>query len=497
MANPTHRTPGRMAEATLWAVTIVAAGGLAWTATTPAAAAGFGVHVDRLTATLALLVAIVGAVTLRFARRYLLGEAGQARYLRWHFTAVISAMVLMLAGDLVLLWAAWTSTSVALHKLLTYYADWQEAWPPAEKKFVISRLGDIALIAAIVIVAVTYGTTDLATVTAATMAVPNALSTHVVAMLVVIAALTKSAQFPFHSWLPETMEAPTPVSALMHAGIINAGGALVLKFAPIVAAAPTALAILIGVGTVTAILGMLSMWAQTNVKRTLAWSTVSQMGFMMIQLGLGAFPVAVLHIVGHGFYKAWSFLACGWVPPAATRTPAPPARHLALVTVGTAVAGAVIVASAQIAGVDVLHHPGEATLLAILAMAIGQAWPLVLSPVTVAGLASACGLTVVTAVCAVALQQAAVAFYSPVFVLPVSRSEPLGWALGGVVVTATVLLIIAHAMLPTLSRSGTGRALRVHALHGFYCGAVADRVVRAIHAFTRPQHTTSGAQARA
>ena len=135
-----------------------------------------------------------------------------------------------------------------------------------------------------------------------------------IALLVTTAALTKSGQFPFHSWLPETMEAPTPVSALMHAGIINAGGALLLRFSPLIARSEASLLLLSLVGTVTLMLGMVSMWAQVKVKRTLAWSTVSQMGFMMVQCGLGVYPAAALHMVGHGFYKARSFLGTGTAP---------------------------------------------------------------------------------------------------------------------------------------------------------------------------------------
>jgi len=482
MAIATQRMPGRLTETGLWGLVAFAAGGLAWATMNPTPTALLGLQIDRLTVTLALLVALVGAVTFRFARRYLLGEPDHVRFLGWQASVIVSAMLLMLSGNLVLLWAAWTFTSLAIHKLLTHYGHRPEALPPARKKFVISRLGDIALVAVIGIVATTYGTTDLGTVITAAMAAPDTLAVQAIAVLIVIAALTKSAQFPFHSWLPETMEAPTPVSALMHAGIINAGGALVLKFAPIVAASPAAVTLLVSVGVTTAILGMLSMWAQTNVKRTLAWSTVSQMGFMMIQLGLCVFPAAMLHIVGHGFYKAWNFLACGWVPEASRKTPLAPAHHLTLVAIGTAAAVTVIVATTQMLGVDLLHHPGEATLFAVLALAIGQSWPIVLTSMSASRIATACGLTAVAAALAVTLHRGATEFYAPVFARPILPEGVAGWTLGAVVLTATVALVITHAMLPILSHTATGRAIRTHALHGFYCGAVADRIVRILYA---------------
>lgn len=482
MAAAIQPVPGRLTEAGLWGLAALAAGSLVWTTVNPAPEAFLGLQIDRLTVTLALLVAIVGAVTFRFARRYLLGEPDHVRFLAWQAAVIVSAMLLMLSGNLVLLWAAWTFTSLGIHKLLTHYGHRPEALPPARKKFVISRLGDIAIVAVIAIVAATYGTTDLGSVITAAMAAPDTLAVQAIAVLIVIAALTKSAQFPFHSWLPETMEAPTPVSALMHAGVINAGGALVLKFAPIVAASPVAVTLLVSVGVATAMLGMLSMWAQTNVKRTLAWSTVTQMGFMMIQLGLCVFPAAMLHIVGHGFYKAWNFLACGWVPETSPQMPLAPARHLTLVAMGTAVAVTVILATTQTLGVSLLHHPGEATLFAVLALAIGQAWPIALVSISALRIATICGLTAVVGPLAVALHRGATEFYAPVFARPVLPEGTAGWTLGAMVLTATVALVVAHAMLPILSHAASGRALRTHALHGFYCGAVADRIVRMLYA---------------
>jgi NAD(P)H-quinone oxidoreductase subunit 5 len=487
------RMPGLALETGIWILATLAIGGLGWATVNPAGTTVYGLEIDRLTTTLTLLVAVVGGVTFRFARRYLLGEDGQRRFLWWHAAAIVSAMLLMLSGNLVLLWATWTCTSVALHELLTHYAHRPEAWPPARKKFLISRLGDIALITAILVIAIGYGTTDLATFIATATASPEALPVQVVATCIVIAALTKSAQFPFHSWLPETMEAPTPVSALMHAGIINAGGALVLKFAPVIATSPVAICLLVGVGVVTAILGMLSMWAQTNVKRTLAWSTISQMGFMMIQLGLGVFPAAILHIVGHGCYKAWNFLACGWVTPGTALKPMAPARHLALVTVGTLAAGAVIGGFCSLLSIDIWHHPGEATLFGVLAIAIGQAWPIVLARPSILRLVSVLGLTAAAAVAAMTLHRGATVFYSVGVMTAVPVDPLLAWPLGGVVLAATVALVIAHAMLPVLSRSAAGRAVRTHALHGFYCGAVADRLVRTL-SFAPASH---GAKAHA
>ncbi len=165
--------------------------------------------------------------------------------------------------------------------------------------------------AAAVLLALAYGTTDIATINAAARAGEASPLALAAAALVAVAALLKSAQFPTHGWLTEVMEAPTPVSALLHAGVINAGGFLLIRFADLMLAAPGVLAALAMIGGFTALFGGLVMLTQPAVKTSLAWSTVAQMGFMILQCGLALFPLALLHIVAHSLYKAHAFLASG------------------------------------------------------------------------------------------------------------------------------------------------------------------------------------------
>jgi NAD(P)H-quinone oxidoreductase subunit 5 len=303
-------------------------------------------------------------------------------------------------------------------------------------------------------------------------------------LLVAAAALTKSAQFPFHSWLPETMESPTPVSAIMHAGVINAGGALVIRFAPLIVRVPEALLLLAVIGTVTASLGLLAMWAQVKVKRTLAWSTVSQMGFMMVQCGAGAFPAALLHIVGHGCYKAWCFLRSGTLPAPSRPSPAvAPVRRLASAVTGTALAVPGLALASAITGYSPLHSPGELALAAVVALSVGQVWVAVrggratsaaeAATQTALGIGAAVGVPVA----AFAAYRGAEEFLAPVIGTLPAPAGPLAWAAAVVPVGALAVLTVVHALLPVLGRSAAGRNLYVHALHGFYFGAVADRVV--------------------
>jgi NAD(P)H-quinone oxidoreductase subunit 5 len=470
----------------LIAAVIYSAGALAEQSLFPQPFSFWGVTIDRLSGLLTFLVAMVGMVTFRFSQRYLDGEPGQVLFLRWLFITVCAAYLFMLSTNLWLLFSAWLVVSLGLHQLLIYYRDRPEALRPARKKFLISRIGDVFLLSAVCIIGQHWGTWDVRTFLVLS-AHESSLAVTLVALLIVAAALTKSAQFPFHSWLPETMEAPTPVSALMHAGIINAGGVLLLRFAPLLTRVPSALFLLTLVGTATVCLGLLVMWAQPNFKRTLAWSTVGQMGFMMVEFGMVAFSAAVLHIVGHGFYKAWSFLRAGDLPsPSGPMTVLSPRVTVSLFALGTAAGLASVLWTARWTGFQPLAAPGLLGLSVILALSLGQVWVACFRSVPsgslplARGAATAVGASLLLAVAAGALYRGAELFFAPVFgVLPISHS-PWAWAsalLPGAVLAGLCLL---HPYLPSLMRTRSGRAFHVHALHGFYFSPVADRFVEKV-----------------
>ena len=304
------------------------------------------------------------------------------------------------------------------------------------------------------------------------------------AVLAATAALTKSAQFPFHSWLPETMEAPTPVSALMHAGIINAGGALLLRFAPVIVRVPAALLLLTVVGSLTAVLGMLAMWSQVKVKRTLAWSTVGQMGFMMVQCGLAAFPAALVHILGHGLYKAWSFLRTGDLPnPTAARRPGFAGPHARAGRAGDDSGrsgagggrgghGVLARAISRRAGAG---GDRRAVDRATLGRSGGKPRPK--DGLDWAGSPSPSMGTFGTALAAFSLYRGAEVFLGPVIGHLPPPTGPWSWAAAIVPVAALASLTVVQALLPALSRGPVAEAFYVHALNGFYFGAIADDLV--------------------
>lgn len=275
----------------------------------------WGIYLDGLSVVMLLLISFIAWVNAMFARRYLDGDPGQGRFYKW-FTLTVAAVVWMVvARDLLTLWLAWITTSLGLHQLLVFYPDRPWAVWTARKKFLISRLGDAFLAVGIGCIWYQFGTLEFTTLFAA-LSTPNTWSSDtnllsIAAGMLALGALTKSAQFPFHSWLPDTLETPTPVSALMHAGIINAGGFLMIRMSPLMAESSLAMNGLWLTGAFTATFAAIVMLTQTSIKRALAWSTIAQMGFMMLQCGLGAWSAALLHLVAHSLYKSYAFLSSG------------------------------------------------------------------------------------------------------------------------------------------------------------------------------------------
>ena len=309
---------------------------------------GLSVRLDAVSATMLLLVSFVGWIVVRFARTYLDGEARQGYFTGWLCAALAAVLLLVQAGNLVQLIGAWIATSFALHRLLLFYPERVAAQRAARKKRLFSTIGAIALIGAALLLSAEFGTSDIATINALARAGDTSWHLIAAAAMLALAAVLKSAQFPTHGWLTEVMEAPTPVSALLHAGVINAGGFLLIRFADVMLSAPGVLAVLAMLGGFTALFGALVMLTQPAVKTSLAWSTVAQMGFMMLQCGLALFPLALLHIVAHSLYKAHAFLASGGAVEqvAAIRRPGPVA-----VPDGSAVGRAFLIALAIYAGI--------------------------------------------------------------------------------------------------------------------------------------------------
>jgi len=267
----------------------------------------------RLRATVMLLVAFVAVIIVRFSRTYLAGEPNQARYLFALMATLGAVAVVVTTNNLLVLALAWTGASLALHSLLTFYPERRAALIAAHKKFIVSRAADACLFAAVLLLAHTLDTLQIdELLKRATMPeLPSGARFAVV--LIAVTALLRCAQLPFHGWLIQVMEAPTPVSALLHAGVVNLGGFVIIRLGPLVAAVEVAQIILVGVGAVTAAVAALVAMTRISIKVALAWSTCAQMGFMLMQCGFGAYDLALLHLLAHSLYKAHEFLSSGSV----------------------------------------------------------------------------------------------------------------------------------------------------------------------------------------
>ena len=272
------------------------------------------IRIDAVTRVMLVLIALIAVVIVRYSRSYLRGDAGQLRYVRALLTTLAAVTILVLSNNLLVIALAWLGTSLALHRLLTFYRHRPQALVAAHKKFLVSRLADLCMLGATGLVGASAGSFDLDVVTAWAQAPgPPPASLPLAAVLLVLAVCLKSAQLPFHGWLLQVMEAPTPVSALLHAGIVNIGGFVMIRMAGMMAHAPHAQGLLVIIGTVTAVGAALVMTTRVSIKVALAWSTCAQMGFMLAECGLGAWHLALLHLVAHSLYKAHAFLASGSV----------------------------------------------------------------------------------------------------------------------------------------------------------------------------------------
>ena len=270
------------------------------------------VAVNGLTVILATLVSFVLMIIARYSHRYLAGDPAQARFFR--LLSLIGSLFLLavVVDNLGVFALALFGLSFPLYHLLAFYADRPLAVMAAHKNRFFNHAADVFLFAGTGLIAHQVGSLEFSQINAyatATSSTPPALYWAV--WLLTAAVILKSAQFPFHGWLIQVMEAPTPVSALMHAGIVYGGAILVLRTSELFALQGQSLYLLALVGLLTLTIGSAVMLTQTAIKSVLAWSTAAQLGFMLLEQGLGLYALALLHLTGHALYKAHAFLASG------------------------------------------------------------------------------------------------------------------------------------------------------------------------------------------
>jgi NAD(P)H-quinone oxidoreductase subunit 5 len=351
----------------------------------------YSLRADALGCIVLLLVCFIGWVITRYSQSYMGGDSGQARYTRWLMATLAAVAVVVVTNNLAVLALAWLATSLALHQLLTFFSNRPAALIAAHKKFLASRLGDVCLFAGVALIATSLGSLEIDQIIAKAQALTAyPLALQVAVFLIVVSALLKCAQLPVHGWLIQVMEAPTPVSALLHAGIVNLGGFLMIRLSPLIADVSGAQTLLVVVGSLTAALAALVMMTRISVKVMLAWSTCAQMGFMLMQCGMQAYDLALLHLVAHSLYKAHAFLAAGGaVEQSRLKAMTAPQTDVSLgMLVIGAVSGLVMVAAAgmlwgvaldQLTALWVLAaivSLAIAPLLTAQALKLGGLWPL-------------------------------------------------------------------------------------------------------------------------
>jgi NADH-quinone oxidoreductase subunit L len=295
-----------------------------------------GFYFDRLSAVMMTLITLVGTIIYLYSTGYMYQDRGYSRFLVLLALTTFVLLCMVSSANLVMLFVFWQILSWLLFLLAHNHAH-PATLAGAFKTFTLLRVGDMAFLAGIVLAHVLYGTIEFQELFARAAAMPIVLSlwpgfeirgATAVTLLIFVGAMSKSAQFPIHIWLPSSLYAPTPVHALLHAGIINAGGFLLNRLAPLYGLSSTTMHVVCVVGMLTAILGASMMLTQNDIKKTLGFSTIGQMGYMIMECGLGAFALAVFHLIAHGLFKATVFLNCGNVIHKARQEPAfPHADH--------------------------------------------------------------------------------------------------------------------------------------------------------------------------
>jgi NADH-quinone oxidoreductase subunit L len=287
-----------------------------------------GLHIDRLTAVMLLLVTGVSSLVHVYTIGYMHGEPGYARFFGYIALFTFSMLMLVLADNLLQLFVFWEAVGLCSYLLIGHWYERASACAAATKAFLVNRVGDFGFMLGLLLVWYSFGSLNYLDIFPAlheaTDVTMNLLGPFggtwevsvftLIALLLFTGAVGKSAQVPLHVWLPDAMEGPTPISALIHAAtMVTAGVFMVARLAPIYNLSPTAMSVVAITGAATMVLGATIALTQTDIKRVVAYSTVSQLGYMIMACGLGAYASGMYHLLTHGAFKALLFLGCGSV----------------------------------------------------------------------------------------------------------------------------------------------------------------------------------------
>ncbi|MGE3153828.1 MAG: NADH-quinone oxidoreductase subunit L [Nitrospiraceae bacterium] len=287
-----------------------------------------GLYFDRLTVAMLLLVTIVSSLVHIYTIGYMKGEKGYARFFAYIALFTFSMLMLVLSNNFLQLFIFWEAVGLCSYLLIGHWYERPSACSAATKAFIVNRIGDFGFILGVLLVWYTFGTMAYQPVLmeagSKASEMINLLGPFggtwdisvmtLICLLLFVGAIGKSAQVPLHVWLPDAMEGPTPISALIHAAtMVTAGVFMVARLAPLYVLSPAAMEVVALVGAATMVMGATIALTQTDIKRVVAYSTMSQLGYMIMACGLGAFGAGIYHLLTHGAFKALLFLGCGSV----------------------------------------------------------------------------------------------------------------------------------------------------------------------------------------
>ena len=285
-------------------------------------------YFDRLTAVMLLLVTIVSGLVHVYTIGYMHGERGYARFFAYIALFTFAMLMLVMADNFLQLFVFWEAVGLCSYLLIGHWYERATARAAATKAFIVNRVGDFGFLLGVLLVWLTFGSLEYrhvfaqaADLTGETVNLLGPIggtwevsTVTMICLLLFLGAVGKSAQVPLHVWLPDAMEGPTPISALIHAAtMVTAGVFMVARMAPLYNLSAAAMDVVAVTGTATMLLGATIALTQYDIKRVVAWSTVSQLGFMMMACGLGAYAAGIFHLLTHGAFKALLFLGCGSV----------------------------------------------------------------------------------------------------------------------------------------------------------------------------------------
>ena len=275
---------------------------------------------DSLSALMALVVTGVGGLIHWYSIGYMHGDPRFGRFFTYLNLFITSMLILVLADNFAVLFVGWELVGLSSYLLISFWFERETAAAAGKKAFVVNRVGDVGFLVGLMVVFAAFGTFAFDEVFAAAPGVLTEGTATAIGLLLLVGAAGKSAQLPLHVWLPDAMEGPTPVSALIHAAtMVTAGVYMVARAAPIYELAPIAAATVAILGAATALVAATIALAQTDIKRLLAYSTISQLGFMFLAVGAAAYAAGLFHLVTHAFFKALMFLGAGSVIHAMNR----------------------------------------------------------------------------------------------------------------------------------------------------------------------------------